>query len=340
MKKFIFPCFLVFLLAVFGQAELTSVKNLDIAGDKIKLLEIDCGHVSLKIKGVENQKNISVEAKALSDGLSESEVQEFISKNAVFALNESGNKAVLKCDIAETALAAKDIDLTLIVSTPLRINLDIVAGLKGVNVKNIMGDVVLEGGSGKIVFSNIGGDIELTGGYGGTINQPDEQTVFYEDEERYVVFRNIGGRIHLHDESGKTTIGMSEDEDFDRDFKFDFNHDFDFDFNFDHDFDFDFDFDHDFDFDFDYDYNYDYNFNIKPLTVIPPLPEIPEIPDVTVIVPKMRLHNLEALHELQYIEIPEIEIPEIIIPEIEIPDIKIPEIPEIQELPRHYKIQE
>lgn len=209
-------------------------KQLNLAADGIKTVEIDCGSGYLKIKGVEGLERIEVEAALVVKGIDEEDIEGFKKRHVKLSLEKKGTSAVLISKIDYSAISAlfkpRSAQINLDVRVPKNLALVIDDGSGSIevadianNVKlddnsgstemnNIKGNVFIDDGSGSIELTSIGGDVEIDDGSGTITLENVSGDVDIKDGSGTIKIFKIGGSVVVSDGSGGIYIdGVDKD---------------------------------------------------------------------------------------------------------------------------------
>ncbi|MCP5104700.1 MAG: hypothetical protein GY950_15050 [bacterium] len=178
--------------------------NLDASG--IDELEIECGPGFLKVKGIDDLKDIEFKATIEVKGVDKEKVQSFIEDNVTISLKKDGNKAELVSKVASSALSSifknRQAWINLEVRVPKKMELDIDDGSGFITVSDISADVKIEDGSGAIVVKDIGGNVEIEDGSGAIQLDNVKGDVDVDDNSGLIKIVSVGGSVVVDDGSG------------------------------------------------------------------------------------------------------------------------------------------
>ncbi|UCD93796.1 MAG: hypothetical protein JSU69_08475 [Candidatus Zixiibacteriota bacterium] len=201
---------LIFALPVF--ADYVETRDLTIPAEDIRELMIDCGAGYLEIEGVENLKNIEVEAEIVIGGLSRRKAQDFIEDYMVLSLEGKRGRARLDSFFEHSKrflgslFGHKSAQINLRVRTPVDIGLDIDDGSGDISIENISGGVDVEDGSGEMELSRIIGDVTIEDGSGEIDAFSFEGNVSIDDGSGDIFLEDIVGDAEIDDGSGDIVI--------------------------------------------------------------------------------------------------------------------------------------
>ncbi|NIM13006.1 MAG: hypothetical protein GTO45_12840 [Candidatus Aminicenantes bacterium] len=167
-------------------------KQLNLAADGIKTVEIDCGSGYLKIKGVEGLEQIEVEATLVVKGIDEDDIERFKKRHVKLSLEKKGTSAVLISKIDYSAIS------TLFKPRSAHINLDVRIP------KNL--ELVIDDGSGSIEVADIANNVKLDDGSGSIEMDHIKGNVFIDDGSGSIELTTIGGNVEIDDGSGTITV--------------------------------------------------------------------------------------------------------------------------------------
>jgi DUF4097 and DUF4098 domain-containing protein YvlB len=215
-------------------------KQLNLAADGIKTVEIDCGSGYLKIRGIEGLERIEVVATLVVKGIDEDDIERFKKRHVKLSLEKKGSSAVLVSKIDYSAIAAlfkpRSAQINLDVRVPKNLALAIDDGSGSIevadianNVKlddnsgntemnNIKGNVFIDDGSGSIVLTSISGDVGIDDGSGNITVEDVSGDVDIKDGSGTIKISKIGGSVVVSDGSGGIYIdGVDKDVNIKRD---------------------------------------------------------------------------------------------------------------------------
>jgi hypothetical protein len=215
-------------------------KQLSLAADGIKTVEINCGSGYLKIKGIEGLERIEVEATLVVKGIDEEDIEGFKKRYVKLSLEKKGTSAVLISKIDYSAISAlfksRSAQINLDVRVPKNLALVIDDGSGSIEVEdiannvklddnsgstemeNIKGNVFIDDGSGSIELTSIGGDVEIDDGSGTITLEDVSGDVDIKDGSGTIKIFKIGGSVVVSDGSGGIYIdGVEKDVNIKRD---------------------------------------------------------------------------------------------------------------------------
>ena len=211
---------LVFLLTISSwSGEYNMERELTLDAQAIKLLEIDCGAGFLKVSGMQNTKEIKVQAEIYVSDIDRDHAEEFLEKTVRLYLEQDDDRAILESEFEyrnsfwEKIFNHRPnarIDLTVFV--PREIDLKIDDGSGTVLIENINGSVWLDDGSGETTIRGIAGDVRVDDGSGELQITDITGDVKIDDGSGEIIVRDVRGTVRVDDGSGSIKIsGVSRD---------------------------------------------------------------------------------------------------------------------------------
>jgi DUF4097 and DUF4098 domain-containing protein YvlB len=196
-------------LAFSGQ----ETKNLNLPGEGIAKLEINCGAGFLKVQGMEGLDAIEVKAEIFVKGIDDKDMKNFIQDHVKLTLEKEGSRAVLVSEIKDHSFFSFDdarIDLT--VNVPKKMDLGIDDGSGSIDLAHIMGNLSIEDGSGEIQVEDIQGNLEIDDGSGEIEVRTVSGDVTIDDGSGSLSVSDIGGSVTVEDGSGSIEVdGVAKD---------------------------------------------------------------------------------------------------------------------------------
>lgn len=211
---------LVFLLTISSwSGEYNMERELTLDAQAIKLLEIDCGAGFLKVSGMQNTKEIKVQAEIYVSDIDRDRAEEFLEKTVRLYLERDGDQAILESEFEyRNSFWEKifnhrpNVRIDLTVYVPREIDLKIDDGSGYIIVENIDGSVKLDDGSGETTLRSISGDVWLDDGSGEIDISDIGGNVEIDDGSGEITVSDVRGNVRVDDGSGSIKIrGVAKD---------------------------------------------------------------------------------------------------------------------------------
>lgn len=217
MKKLILLFIVIFACSSISFAQ-RETRNLELSGNGIETLEMNCGSGFLKVRGVEGLKKIEVEAEIVVKGLRKRDFEEFLEDHLELSLERERKTAVListfhhKRSFRSFFGRNRSAQVNVTVRMPFEMDLVIDEGSGGTEVDNIKGRVRIEDGSGDLVVENIIGDVRINDGSGELEIRNIEGEVEVDDNSGSIDIRQVTGSVYVEDGSGSIHINDVEQD--------------------------------------------------------------------------------------------------------------------------------
>lgn len=186
-----------------------TTKNLDLAAQGIKRLEIRAGAGSLTVTGRDGMAAIEVKAEIAARHVRDDDMERFIKDRVELTLEKRGDVAVLVSRVRDSNRIfsfGDDGQIDLTVSVPKDMALDIDDGSGGIVVEDLAAAVRIEDGSGSIRVSRVRGDVRIDDGSGGIEVREVTGDVSIDDGSGEILIRRVGGGVTVDDGSGDIDI--------------------------------------------------------------------------------------------------------------------------------------
>ncbi len=211
--------FAIFIISTASSADFTSERNMNLDASGIKELRVECGAGFLKINGMTDAREITVQAEIILDDVDTEKAEEFLEKYLRLELTRSGDKALLRSEINSDGSFFGTIFgdnpgglVNLTVQIPKSLNLEVDDGSGYITMKDIDGDIVIDDGSGEITITRVNGSVRLDDGSGEIFMEDIGGDVFIDDGSGEITLRKIGGNVRIDDGSGSIDIdGVEKD---------------------------------------------------------------------------------------------------------------------------------
>ena len=205
-SKITFLVLFVFCVALTFAFEKT--EHLNLSGDGIDSLEIDCGSGFLHVAGDDSLRSIEVDAEIIVKGKGDKDIEDYVRDYVKLELKKQGNKAVLtslfKNQFPRINFRTRVINLT--VRVPKNMGLEVDDGSGGVKIEHINGNIQIDDGSGEISVRDIQGDVEVDDGSGTVDINNVTGSVTVDDGSGTIKVKDIGNNVKVSDGSGSIYI--------------------------------------------------------------------------------------------------------------------------------------
>jgi hypothetical protein len=198
------------LFSAFGN-QYSTTKKLELDGESLTSIRIDCGSGFLKVYGNKQQNKIEVEAEILVENADKAEIENFLERGLILRLERKGKKAYLQSQVDQSFWESvfgnrpnAIVNLTVTVSS--KINLDVDDGSGLILIENIDGDVWLDDGSGETTIRKVTGDLSIDDGSGELIISDIGGNLDIDDGSGEISINRIGGNVTVDDGSGSIRI--------------------------------------------------------------------------------------------------------------------------------------
>jgi hypothetical protein len=212
MRILFLLCIIFFLNAIFAD-EYIEEKNLNLSTEGIEILNIDCGAGFLKVKGIDELKNIEVHAEIIIKRVDKDEAEEIIEKYIELSLEKKGENAFLKAGLDYSGSffdrlfgESPQVLINLTVNIPKGMSLDVDDGSGFIDIRNVEGKVDLDDGSGETLMEYIKGNVYVEDGSGELELVEIQGNVEIDDGSGELVLKNITGDVSVDDGSGEIIV--------------------------------------------------------------------------------------------------------------------------------------
>ena len=210
MFVYVFILLFSLLFSAFG-SEYSTSKKLEIDGESITTLRINCGSGFLKVYGKDQQQKIEVEADIRIENVDKDDIDKFLERGLILELEKRGSKAILNSEANqsfwESMFSSRPrVTVNLTVTVPAKINLDVDDGSGLILIENIQGDLKVDDGSGETTIREVAGDVWVDDGSGELKISEVGGDVDIDDGSGKITIDHIGGNVTVDDGSGSIDI--------------------------------------------------------------------------------------------------------------------------------------
>lgn len=201
MKHWIGVGLLIAALGLTGCSSLEMVESkrqMELPVDSIEALDIQTESGDLIVKGDEKATSIKVEAtikksKSVPDD------------DIIVTLEQDGNTAKL---VSETkgGFGVRITDLTLEVTIPTKLNVNVNDGSGDVNIFNLAGALTIEDDSGDILIKDVSGELVIQDQSGDIKIKNSSALKLINDDSGDIFLEDTGGTVEIQDQSGDIVI--------------------------------------------------------------------------------------------------------------------------------------
>jgi hypothetical protein len=209
---FVYVLILMFslLFSAFG-SEYSTSKKLEIDGESINTLRINCGSGFLKVYGRDQQRRIEVQAEIIIENVDRDDIDKFLERGLILELEKRGSKAILRSEANQSFWESvfgnrPRVTVNLTVTVPAEINLAVDDGSGFILIDNIRGDVQVDDGSGETTIREVTGDVWVDDGSGELKITSVGGDVDVDDGSGTITIEQIGGNVTIDDGSGSINI--------------------------------------------------------------------------------------------------------------------------------------
>lgn len=186
-----------------------TTKELTLAAQGLRKLEITAGAGSLTVSGREGLAVIEVKAEVVAPDVRDKDMEEYLRDHVELALEKRGDVAVLVGRIRDEGgffrfRGNARVDLT--VAVPKALSLDIDDGSGGIVVEDLAAALRIEDGSGAIRVVRVAGNVRIEDGSGRVEVSDVTGDVTIDDGSGEVRIRRVGGSVTVDDGSGGIDI--------------------------------------------------------------------------------------------------------------------------------------
>jgi DUF4097 and DUF4098 domain-containing protein YvlB len=186
-----------------------TTKNLDLAAQGIKRLEVRAGAGSLTVTGRDGLAAIEVKAEIVARHVRDEDMERTIKDRVELTLEKRGDTAVLVSRVRDSGRIfhfSDDLHINVTVSVPKTMALDIDDGSGGIVVEDIAAPVRIEDGSGPIRVERIAGGVRIDDASGEVVVRDVEGNVEIEDGSGGIEILDVTGNVSVDDGSGEILI--------------------------------------------------------------------------------------------------------------------------------------
>jgi DUF4097 and DUF4098 domain-containing protein YvlB len=180
----------------------------------IDMLNIDNGAGSMDIRGVSGASEITVTATVLVPGRNDDKARKKIEDELVLTLEKKSDVAVLKAYFDEGGFFnfGDSPSVSLVVSMPEGMHLEVDDGSGSIEINNVRGDVMLDDGSGSIDMTEVGGEVEIDDGSGSISVRTVGGDISINDGSGSIKVRGVAGTVTVDDGSGSIDVSDVEED--------------------------------------------------------------------------------------------------------------------------------
>lgn len=187
-----------------------NTRYLNVSSDKVEKLEIDCGAGFLKVTGDKNLNRIEVAAEIIIKKINDDDAQELVDNDIQLSMKKRGKRVILvshfKKSLKNKFRRNPQVQINLTVNIPKNIDLEVDDGSGIIEIKDIVGFVLINDGSGEIELRQIAGDVEIEDGSGSMTVTHIEGNIDIDDSSGEVTVRDVVGSVYIEDGSGSMEI--------------------------------------------------------------------------------------------------------------------------------------
>jgi len=183
----------------------TEVRDLTLQSAGLTEFVIDAGSGSLVVTGVDGVAEIMVTATIIIEDTNEKDALKLIEKRLDLQLERDGDRAELKSGFNSSwhwdGNAAIDLDVRM----PAGIALNVDDGSGSTTISGVMGDVLVDDGSGSIHVTNAG-SVTVDDGSGSITVSAASGDVHIIDGSGTIEIQGVGGSVRIEDGSGHIRV--------------------------------------------------------------------------------------------------------------------------------------
>ncbi len=185
-------------------------ENRDLVADAkgISAVDIDAGAGSLEITGSSSVDSILVEAEIVVDGANDKKGASVVEKRVELTLERKGDRAILVARFDSGMWGSGNQGrINLVVQVPDRVNLEVDDSSGSMRIRDVLGDVRIDDGSGSIDVANLG-SLYVDDGSGNVSVRDIAGDVEIDDGSGTVVINTVGGSVYIDDGSGSINVNQ------------------------------------------------------------------------------------------------------------------------------------
>ena len=205
MRGYIVMAMFAASLAQAESGNYTEVRDLTLQSAGLTEFVIDAGSGSLVVTGVDGVAEIMVTATIIIEDTNEKDALKLIEKRLDLQLERDGDRAELKSGFNSSwhwdGNAAIDLDVRM----PAGIALNVDDGSGSTTISGVMGDVLVDDGSGSIHVTNAG-SVTVDDGSGSITVSAASGDVHIIDGSGTIEIQGVGGSVRIEDGSGHIRV--------------------------------------------------------------------------------------------------------------------------------------
>ena len=205
MRGYIVMAMFAASLAQAESGNYTEVRDLTLQSAGLTEFVIDAGSGSLVVTGIDGAAEIMVTATIIIEDKNEKDALKLIEKRLDLQLERDGDRAELKSGFNSSwhwdGNAAIDLDVRM----PAGIALNVDDGSGSTTISGVMGDVLVDDGSGSIHVTNAG-SVTVDDGSGSITVSAASGDVHIIDGSGTIEIQGVGGSVRIEDGSGHIRV--------------------------------------------------------------------------------------------------------------------------------------
>jgi len=205
MRGYIVMAMFAASLAQAESGNYTEVRDLTLQSAGLTEFVIDAGSGSLVVTGIDGAAEIMVTATIIIEDTNEKDALKLIEKRLDLQLERDGDRAELKSGFNSSwhwdGNAAIDLDVRM----PAGIALNVDDGSGSTTISGVMGDVLVDDGSGSIHVTNAG-SVTVDDGSGSIKVSAASGDVHIIDGSGTIEIQGVGGSVRIEDGSGHIRV--------------------------------------------------------------------------------------------------------------------------------------
>ncbi len=194
------------LISTTAMADYTQSRDMVEDADGISSIDIDAGAGSLKVSGSSTVNTILVEAVIVVDGMSDKKAAKLVEERVRLEMVRDGDTIRLVSEIEDGGWSwNQKMHIDLEVQVPDRMNLTVDDASGSLLVRDVLGDVAIDDGSGSIDVINVG-SLYVDDGSGSIDVRGVTGDVEIDDGSGGLDISEVGGSVRIDDGSGSIDV--------------------------------------------------------------------------------------------------------------------------------------